>query len=76
VLLVNSIDFKHVACVLNYDFPQTTFEYVHRIGRTGRGVDKEGDAITFFTEIDSVLFFTSLLLINILNVLSSLIYVR
>jgi ATP-dependent RNA helicase DDX52/ROK1 len=37
--------------VINYDFPQSTVDYVHRIGRTGRA-GREGEAITLFTEDD------------------------
>ncbi|MFA5086680.1 MAG: helicase-related protein [Candidatus Paceibacterota bacterium] len=32
--------------VINYDIPATYEDYVHRIGRTGRG-NKKGEAITF-----------------------------
>ena len=35
-----------VSHVINYDLPQTFDDYVHRIGRTGRG-DKQGKALTF-----------------------------
>lgn len=35
-----------VTHVINYDLPQTFEDYVHRIGRTGRG-DKRGKALTF-----------------------------
>lgn len=35
-----------VSHVINYDLPQTFDDYVHRIGRTGRG-DKFGKALTF-----------------------------
>jgi ATP-dependent RNA helicase RhlE len=35
-----------VTHVINYDLPQTFDDYVHRIGRTGRGVHK-GKALTF-----------------------------
>ena len=35
-----------VSHVVNYDLPQTFEDYVHRIGRTGRG-DKKGKALTF-----------------------------
>lgn len=34
--------------VINYDYPQCSEDYVHRIGRTGRR-DKQGTAYTFFT---------------------------
>jgi len=42
------LDIPDVACVLNYSFPLTIEDYVHRIGRTGRG-GKDGRSITFFT---------------------------
>jgi superfamily II DNA/RNA helicase len=35
-----------VSHVINYDLPNTFEDYVHRIGRTGRGVEK-GQALTF-----------------------------
>lgn len=35
-----------VSHVINYDLPNTFEDYVHRIGRTGRG-DKRGKALTF-----------------------------
>lgn len=53
-LMARGIDFKGVNCVLNYDFPQSTTSYIHRIGRTGRG-GRSGEAITYFTEIDKPL---------------------
>lgn len=34
--------------VINYDYPQQTEDYVHRIGRTGRS-NCTGEAYTFFT---------------------------
>jgi ATP-dependent RNA helicase DeaD len=40
-----------VTHVINYDIPRNPKDYVHRIGRTGRA-GKEGDAITFLTQID------------------------
>ena len=40
-----------VSHVINYDIPRNPKDYVHRIGRTGRA-GKEGDAITFVTQID------------------------
>ncbi len=40
------IDVPDVDYVINYDLPDNPENYVHRIGRTGRGV-KLGEAITF-----------------------------
>lgn len=37
-----------VKFVINYDYPNCSEDYVHRIGRTGRS-DKSGTAYTFFT---------------------------
>ncbi len=40
------IDIPHVAYVINYDLPEKKENYVHRVGRTGRGVNK-GSAISY-----------------------------
>ena len=40
------IDVKDVKFVINYDFPNNVEDYVHRIGRTGRG-GLRGTALTF-----------------------------
>jgi ATP-dependent RNA helicase RhlE len=40
------LDIANVSHVINFDLPQTYDDYVHRIGRTGRG-DKQGKALTF-----------------------------
>uniref|UniRef100_A0A9R1SRB0 Probable ATP-dependent RNA helicase DDX52 n=2 Tax=Cyprinus carpio TaxID=7962 RepID=A0A9R1SRB0_CYPCA len=53
-LMARGIDFKGINLVINYDFPTTAVEYIHRIGRTGRAGHK-GKAITFFTEDDKPL---------------------
>lgn len=45
------LDIPDVEFVLNYSFPLTIEDYVHRIGRTGRG-GKKGTAHTFFTSND------------------------
>ncbi len=42
------IHVDNVSHVINYDLPNTFEDYVHRIGRTGRG-DKKGKALTFVT---------------------------
>ena len=36
----------NITHVINYDIPQTHDDYIHRIGRTGRG-DRQGKALTF-----------------------------
>ena len=43
--------FIQVEYVINYTFPLTIEDYVHRIGRTGRA-GKTGIAYTFFTQED------------------------
>jgi ATP-dependent RNA helicase DBP3 len=45
------LDIPDVEVVINYSFPLTTEDYVHRIGRTGRA-GKKGVAHTFFTQAD------------------------
>lgn len=40
------LDIKDVSHVINYTIPQTYDDYIHRIGRTGRGNSK-GKALTF-----------------------------
>ncbi|KAG9246726.1 P-loop containing nucleoside triphosphate hydrolase protein [Calycina marina] len=40
------IDFKNVACVLNFDLPTTSKSYTHRIGRTARA-GQTGMALSF-----------------------------
>ena len=46
--LCNSQDVRDITHVINYDYPNNSEDYVHRIGRTGRAGAK-GTAITFFT---------------------------
>lgn len=41
-------DVKNITHVLNYDYPNNSEDYVHRIGRTGRA-GSSGTAITLFT---------------------------
>lgn len=40
------IDIPNVEYVINYDLPESPENYVHRVGRTGRGTNK-GQAISF-----------------------------
>uniref|UniRef100_A0A1B6MM05 RNA helicase n=1 Tax=Graphocephala atropunctata TaxID=36148 RepID=A0A1B6MM05_9HEMI len=42
------LDVDDVKFVINYDYPQSSEDYVHRIGRTGRS-SKTGTSYTFFT---------------------------
>lgn len=46
------LDVKDVKEVINFDFPSSVEDYVHRIGRTGRAGAK-GKAHTFFTSSDA-----------------------
>jgi ATP-dependent RNA helicase RhlE len=43
------IDIKDVEYVINYDLPDVAENYVHRVGRTGRGGNR-GQAISFCSE--------------------------
>lgn len=50
-VIARGMDFKGVNCVINYDFPDSSAAYIHRIGRSGRA-GRTGEAITFYTEDD------------------------
>lgn len=52
--LSRGMDFLNVSTVINYDFPKSSQQYIHRIGRTGRA-DRIGKAITFWSDVDSAL---------------------
>ncbi len=43
------IDIKNVVYVINYDLPDLPENYIHRLGRTGRGMQK-GFAVSFCSE--------------------------
>jgi len=45
------IDISHIAHVVNYDLPNGSDDFVHRIGRTGRA-GKKGVATTFVTPLE------------------------
>jgi ATP-dependent RNA helicase RhlE len=51
-IAARGIDVLSISHVINYDMPESTDDYIHRIGRTGR-VDKSGDAFTFVTGADA-----------------------
>ncbi|KAJ4424116.1 ATP-dependent RNA helicase dbp2 [Gnomoniopsis sp. IMI 355080] len=46
------IDVRNITHVLNYDYPNNSEDYIHRIGRTGRA-GQTGTAVTFFTTDNS-----------------------
>jgi len=48
------IDVLRISHVINYDMPENTDAYIHRIGRTGR-VNNNGDALTFVTSSDTAM---------------------
>ncbi|MFH1188676.1 MAG: DEAD/DEAH box helicase [bacterium] len=43
------LDIPNISHVINYELPSTYEDYIHRIGRTGRG-DKTGKALTFIEQ--------------------------
>jgi ATP-dependent RNA helicase DeaD len=47
-IAARGLDIEHVTHVINFDVPDSSEVYVHRIGRTGR-VGRTGRAITFVT---------------------------
>ncbi|KAM9914179.1 hypothetical protein OXX69_000866 [Metschnikowia pulcherrima] len=47
------VDFKNVACVLNFDMPTTSRAYTHRIGRTARA-GKAGMVLSFIVPENEV----------------------
>lgn len=46
------LDVDDVKFVINYDYPNNSEDYIHRIGRTGRK-DRTGTAYTLFTPSNS-----------------------
>ena len=50
-IAARGIDVLRISHVINYDMPDTTDAYTHRIGRTGRA-EKTGDAFSFITHED------------------------
>ncbi|GMH32348.1 hypothetical protein BSKO_00182 [Bryopsis sp. KO-2023] len=51
-VLGRGIDFLGVKVVVNFDFPRSSMDYIHRIGRTGRA-GRSGEAHTLYTEEDA-----------------------
>ena len=55
-IAARGIDVQQVSHVVNFDLPNTTDAYTHRIGRTGRS-ERQGKAYTFVTDEDRNLVF-------------------
>ncbi len=53
-IAARGIDVSSISHVINYDMPDTTDAYTHRIGRTGRA-SRTGDAFTFVTREDETM---------------------
>ena len=53
-IAARGIDVSCISHVINYDMPDTTDAYTHRIGRTGRAA-RTGDAFTFITHEDEAM---------------------
>lgn len=49
-IMARGIDIDNVRIVINYDVPRDAEDYVHRIGRTARGSNSGGLAITLINE--------------------------
>ncbi len=47
------IDVTRISHIINYDIPQSSDDYVHRVGRTGR-MGREGVAYTFVTSEEGI----------------------
>ena len=47
-IAARGLDIKDITCVINFDLPRASADYIHRIGRTGRE-GKSGVAISFVT---------------------------
>jgi len=48
-IAARGIDVKHISLVINFDLPDCSEDYVHRIGRTGRA-GRSGKAISFVSQ--------------------------
>ena len=53
-IAARGIDVTNISHVINYDIPNTTDAYIHRIGRTGRAT-RTGDAYTLVTGEDKLM---------------------
>ena len=53
-IAARGIDVQDISHIINYDMPDGTDTYIHRIGRTGR-IGKNGDAFTLVTSEDDAM---------------------
>lgn len=53
-IMARGLDIPNVSHVFNFEIPESSEQYIHRIGRTGRA-DKNGNAISFFTPKEETL---------------------
>lgn len=53
-IAARGIDVSRISHVINFDMPESTDAYIHRIGRTGR-VERTGEALTFVTGADAAM---------------------
>lgn len=60
---ISDTDVEDVKFVINYDYPNNSEDYVHRIGRTGRS-QNTGTAYTLFTPNNSAKVHQSFILKN------------
>lgn len=51
-IAARGLDIEKISHVINYDMPDTTDAYIHRIGRTGRA-HRTGSALTLYTAEDA-----------------------
>ena len=51
-VIARGLDVPHIEHVINYDLPQIAEDYIHRIGRTARGENATGEALSLITPQD------------------------
>ena len=50
------MDFQNVQAVINFDLPLSSRAYIHRVGRTARGVGNKGVSLSFFNDKEQKVF--------------------
>ena len=55
-VVARGIDINDISLIINYDIPNDPEDYVHRIGRTARGTEGSGLAITFVSQQEQARF--------------------